>query len=90
MADRWLITARKFKLHASLEAAEAERDRLALASPGKTFHVVRCKTHRRSDGLYDRAMAALRRLANEDAEAAAIIAAHDKREGRDDTRGMAA
>lgn len=44
MADRWIVSAWKFKEHSTLEAAEKEVERLRTLAPKKTFVVHRKKT----------------------------------------------
>lgn len=44
MADRWIVSAWKFKEHNTLEAAEKEVERLKTLAPKKTFVVHRKKT----------------------------------------------
>lgn len=52
MSDKWIVTNHRFNEHATLDAAQTERDRLAGESPGKTFRVLRIKTGLRANGSF--------------------------------------
>lgn len=61
MADRWIITRHRYKQHETLEAAEAERERLRALLPGE-FYLLRIKTSQRPSGAIGRLIDAARAL----------------------------
>jgi hypothetical protein len=62
MADRWIITDRRYHHHESLEAARTERERLIRleGNAGKHFTIWRVKTNVKPSKNYRKAMELLR------------------------------
>jgi hypothetical protein len=62
MADRWIITDRRYRHHISLEAARAERERLETleGNAGKRFTIWRVKTNVKPSKNYGKAMELLK------------------------------
>jgi hypothetical protein len=62
MADKWIITDRRYKHHESLEAARTERDRLKTleGNAGKHFTIWRIKTNVKPSKNYGKAMELLK------------------------------
>ena len=54
MADRWIITSHKYMQHESLEAAQAERERLRKLVPKKYFYLHRIKTSQQASGAAEK------------------------------------
>jgi|Tabmets5t2r1_1033131.scaffolds.fasta_scaffold43541_1 hypothetical protein len=62
MADRWIITDRRYHHHPSLDSARTERERLKTleGNAGKHFTIWRVKTNVRPSKNYSKAMELLR------------------------------